>query len=137
MEGVRPEARRGEALGEAAERSLTDGLGADEGHRPRAQVEGGELLVGDLAIDIAQRRVDFRGNAVHLTPTEFDLLRALVLADGAVLTRTQLLNEVWGYRDGSGARTVDSHVRAIRRKTSDDLIRTVHGVGYSLGQVEA
>ncbi|MCU1487825.1 MAG: putative OmpR family two-component response regulator, partial [Actinomycetia bacterium] len=43
-----------------------------------------------------------------------------------------LLAEVWGYRDGSGARTVDSHVRSLRRKLGDGLVRTVHGVGYAL-----
>ena len=43
---------------------------------------------------------------------------------------------MWGYRDGSGARTVDSHVRALRRKLGDDVVRTVHGVGYALGEAE-
>ena len=52
---------------------------------------------------------------------------------GAVRTREQLLADVWGYRDGSGVRTVDSHVRALRRKLGDDVIRTVHGVGYAVG----
>ena len=88
---------------------------------------------GALALDVARRRVVHHGQPVHLTPIEFDLLRALCEANGAVLTRAQLLHRVWGYRDGSGARTVDSHVRSIRRKIDDDVIRTVHGVGYSLG----
>ncbi|MEM9132417.1 MAG: response regulator transcription factor [Actinomycetota bacterium] len=92
---------------------------------------------GALLIDPARRIAEFRGETVHLTATEFDLLRALHDADGTVLSRLQLLDKVWGYRDASARRTVDSHVRAIRRKTSDDLIRTVHGVGYSLGRVEA
>jgi len=69
---------------------------------------------------------------VHLTPTEFDLLSWLATHPGAVCTREQLLAEVWGYRDGSGARTVDSHVRALRRKLGTDVIRTVHGVGYAM-----
>jgi DNA-binding response OmpR family regulator len=67
----------------------------------------------------------------HLTPTEFDLLAFLAKRPGRVFTREQLLGEVWGYRDGSGARTVDSHVRALRRKLGPGLIRTVHGVGYA------
>lgn len=91
------------------------------------------LRVGDVEVDVATRRVRRAGEGVHLTPTEFDLLVCLVHAGGAVLTREQLLNEVWGYRDGSGARTVDSHVRAVRRKLGDGLIRTVHAVGYALG----
>jgi len=90
---------------------------------------------GLLEVDPARRRVLFRGEAVHLTPTEFDLLRVLVRADGAVLSRGQLIDQVWGYDDASAARTVDSHIRSIRRKTADGVIRTVHGVGYSLGDI--
>ncbi len=56
---------------------------------------------------------------------------------GAVRTREQLLADVWGYRDGSGVRTVDSHVRALRRKLGDDVIRTVHGVGYAIDDSRA
>jgi DNA-binding response OmpR family regulator len=50
-----------------------------------------------------------------------------------VFRREQLLADVWGYADGTGPRTVDSHVRALRRKLGEDVVRTVHGVGYSLG----
>ena len=73
------------------------------------------------------------GDVVHLTPTEFDLLVYLAERPGRVFTREQLLAEVWGYHDGSGARTVDSHVRALRRKLGTDIVRTVHGVGYGAG----
>lgn len=85
-----------------------------------------------LEIDPTTRRVTEQGQEIHLTPTEFDLLRALAEAGGAVLSRDQLLAMVWGYRDGSGARTVDSHIRSVRAKISADLIRTVHGVGYAI-----
>ena len=88
--------------------------------------------LGEIELDRAARRVRRAGEPVHLTPTEFDLLACLAARPGTVLTRTQLLSEVWGYRDGSGIRTVDSHVRALRRKLGDELVRTVHGVGYSL-----
>ncbi len=91
------------------------------------------VTVGDVGLDAQRRLVTFRGEPVHLTPTEFDLLWSLATV-GAVRTRQQLLVEVWGYRDGSGARTVDSHVRSLRRKLGDDIIRTVHGVGYSVGR---
>ena len=91
-------------------------------------------LDDDIEIDTEGRRVRQRGEAVHLTPTEFDLLVGFAERPGKVLTRERLLVDVWGYRDGSGARTVDSHVRALRRKLGDGVVRTVHGVGYALGE---
>jgi len=90
-------------------------------------------VVADLEIDRAGRRVRLAGEPVHLTATEFDLLAALADRPSAVLTREQLLAQVWGWDDASGTRTVDSHVRAVRRKLGSGTIRTVHGVGYGLG----
>jgi DNA-binding response OmpR family regulator len=69
---------------------------------------------------------------VHLTPTEFELLVCLAQQPRAVLSREQLLAEVWDWTDASGTRTVDSHVKALRRKIGAERIRTVHGVGYAL-----
>jgi DNA-binding response OmpR family regulator len=92
------------------------------------------LVLGDVQVDRGGRLVQRDGRPVHLTPTEFDLLVCLAAADGDVLTREQLLVDVWGYRDGSGHRTVDSHVRSLRRKLGDDIVRTVHAVGYALGR---
>jgi DNA-binding response OmpR family regulator len=94
------------------------------------------LRLGDIELDLEGRRVQRGGHEVHLTPTEFDLLAFLVKRSGRVFSREQLLGEVWGYRDGSGARTVDSHVRALRRKLGSDTVRTVHGVGYAAGDVQ-
>jgi DNA-binding response OmpR family regulator len=94
-----------------------------------------QLVLGDVELDLAGRRVARGAEPVHLTPTEFDLLAFLARRPGQVFTREQLLNDVWGYRDGSGARTVDSHVRALRRKLGNDVVRTVHGVGYAAGDV--
>ena len=93
---------------------------------------GDAMVVGRVELDPAARKVVVGGEPVHLTPTEFDLLRLLAGRPGAVFTREQLLAEVWGWRDASGTRTVDSHVRGLRRKLGADLIRTVHGVGYAL-----
>jgi DNA-binding response OmpR family regulator len=90
------------------------------------------LVVGPVRIDRDQRRVHRAGAEIHLTPTEFDLLLALASRPRTVLTRERLLAEVWGWQDASGTRTVDSHVKALRRKLGSDLIRTVHGVGYAL-----
>jgi len=89
------------------------------------------LRTGDIEVDVARRRARRDGELVGLTATEFDLLVYLLLSPGVVRTRGEILAEVWGYRDGSGSRTVDSHVRAVRRKVGADVIRTVHGVGYA------
>ena len=93
---------------------------------------GDAVRLGTLEIDPAARLVKLSGETVHLTPTEFDLLALLAVRPGTVFSREQLLAEVWGWRDGSGQRTVDSHVRGLRRKLGADLVRTVHGVGYAL-----
>jgi DNA-binding response OmpR family regulator len=93
---------------------------------------GEATRVGPLELDPSTRRVAVDGEAVHLTPTEFDLLQLLASRPGVVYTRDQLLADVWGWRDGSGHRTVDSHVRGLRRKLGSGLVRTVHGVGYAL-----
>jgi DNA-binding response OmpR family regulator len=90
------------------------------------------ILLGDLEINLAERRVRRAGAEVHLTPTEFELLVHLAGRPRAVLPRERLLAEVWGWADTSGTRTVDSHVKALRRKLGSDVIRTVHGVGYAL-----
>jgi DNA-binding response OmpR family regulator len=93
---------------------------------------GDAVKVGELELDPASRTVTVGGEPVHLTPTEFDLLTLLAARPGVVYTREQLLADVWGWRDGSGQRTVDSHVRGLRRKLGSELVRTVHGVGYAL-----
>jgi len=89
------------------------------------------LRAGGVEVDVSRRRARRDGQLVGLTPTEFDLLVYLLLSPGVVRTRDELLAEVWGYRDGSGPRTVDSHVRAVRRKVGAEVIRTVHGIGYA------
>jgi DNA-binding response OmpR family regulator len=90
------------------------------------------LRFGDLEINQAERRVLRAGVEAHLTPTEFDLLVHLAANPRTVLPRERLLADVWGWADASGTRTVDSHIKGLRRKLGSDLIRTVHGVGYAL-----
>ena len=91
------------------------------------------LSVGPMRIDQSRRRVWLSDDdEAQLTATEFDLVVALAIRPEVVLTREQLLAVVWGYRDGSGLRTVDSHIRALRRKLGNGWIRTVHGVGYAM-----
>jgi len=94
--------------------------------------EGGKIRLGSLVIDPATRQVTSNGAGVHLTPTEFDLLQRLAETPHVVYGRRRLLEEVWGYKVGQGERTVDSHVRGLRRKLGSDVIRTVHGIGYAL-----
>lgn len=97
---------------------------ASDGHVP--------VVVGDVEVNRAQRRVHRAGVEVHLTRSEFDLLAYLAAHPLAVCTREQLLAELWGWGAAGGTRTVDSHVKTLRRKLGTDLIRTVHGVGYAL-----
>ncbi len=89
------------------------------------------IVAGGLEIDAAARRRRRDGHTVHLTPTEFDLLVHLARSPGVVFSRDRLLSEVWGYADGSGPRTVDTHVAGLRRKVGADRVRTAHGVGYA------
>ena len=93
------------------------------------------LRLGPLDIDPAGRRVHVAGAPVHLTPTEFDLLACLAARPGTVLSRDELMAEVWDWPDATGTRTVDSHVRSLRAKIGADLVRTVHGVGYALADL--
>jgi DNA-binding response OmpR family regulator len=125
---MRELAARVHALLRRADRNAVNGHGgADTGVEAEASI-----VVGDLEINRSERRVRRAGVEAHLTPTEFDLLVHLARRPRAVLPRERLLAEVWGWADASGTRTVDSHVKALRRKLGADLIRTVHGVGYSL-----
>jgi len=99
----------------------------------RTAPTGGEpIRLGALVVDPAPRTVTLDGRNVHLTATEFDLLHRLAQTPHVVYARRRLLAEVWGYREGAGERTVDSHVRAIRKKLGPSLIRTAHGIGYAL-----
>jgi len=95
------------------------------------------VRIADVEIDPVTRRVHRAGAAVHLTTIEFDLLHRMASRTGTVFTREQLLFDVWGYRDSSGARTVDSHVAALRRKLGSGILRTVHGVGYAVEPEDA
>jgi DNA-binding response OmpR family regulator len=102
----------------------------------RAQELAGErppvLQVAGLEIDRGTRRVAVAGQDVHLTPLEFDLLETLAAEPGRVRSREELMQEVWGWADARGTRTLDSHVKSLRAKIGAERVRTVHGVGYAL-----
>ena len=95
--------------------------------------EGGPITAGALVIDEATYSVRLRGRILDLTYKEFELLKYLAQHPGRVFTRSQLLQEVWGYDYFGGTRTVDVHVRRLRAKLGTDyevLIGTVRNVGY-------
>jgi DNA-binding response OmpR family regulator len=95
--------------------------------------EGDELRHGDLVINSGRREVLVGDEEIQLAPKEFDLLWELLDHRGIVLTRDQLLERVWGYTFAGDTRTVDVHVRQIRRKLGDaSPIVTVWGVGYKV-----
>jgi DNA-binding response OmpR family regulator len=91
----------------------------------------------DLLIDFAARTVRRDGETLSLRPKEFDLLAALVRHKGRVVSRDELLREVWGYAGGTESRTVETHLAALRQRLGDDLhsaryVVTVRRAGYRL-----
>jgi DNA-binding response OmpR family regulator len=103
--------------------------------RVAAEPVAAVLVVGPIELDPVGHRAARDGVPVHLTATELELAVFLAAHPGIVYRREQLLAAVWRYADGAGERTVDSHVRSLRRKLGAGFVRTVHGIGYSLGEV--
>ncbi len=103
--------------------------------RRKGEEEGGAVIeLGRLRLDSEAHRVTVRDAEVPLTATEFRLLKVLMEREGRVQTRSRLLADVWGYAEDVDSRTVDTHVRRLRRKLGSeaDRIETVIGVGYRL-----
>jgi len=104
--------------------------------RSRPALDGDTLQYEDLTMDLIAHRVRRNGRDIHLGPTEFRLLRHLMEHQGRVFTREQLLDVVWGPDVYVEPRTVDVHIRRLRKAINDgadyDLIRTVRSAGYSL-----
>jgi DNA-binding response OmpR family regulator len=99
----------------------------------RREAQTKQIKHGDLEIDVGRREVLVSGEEVQLAPKEFDLLWELLDHRGLVLTRDQLLERVWGYTFAGDTRTVDVHVRQLRRKLGEaSPIVTVWGVGYKV-----
>jgi two-component system alkaline phosphatase synthesis response regulator PhoP len=100
-----------------------------------AGADGDVLTIGALTIDVPRHEVREGGRLLDLTLKEFDLLLTLVKNRGLVLTREQLLDKVWGYDYLGETRTVDVHIRYLRRKlggAEDRYIATVRGLGYKV-----
>jgi|SRR6185369_2496343 len=98
------------------------------------ETEAELLTVGGIELDLAAHQLRVKGKEMPLTATEFRLLRLLMERGGRVQTRGQLLSDVWGYAEDIDSRTVDTHIRRLRRKLGSeaDRIETVIGVGYRL-----
>ncbi|MBI4410084.1 MAG: response regulator transcription factor [Gemmatimonadetes bacterium] len=91
-----------------------------------AAAGGGLERFGQVEVDAARRTVSLRGQPVRLTPRAFDLLLALLRRRGAMASRRELLQEVWGHRGFVRSRTVDTHMAELRRKLEDDPSRPRH-----------
>jgi len=105
-----------------------------------AETSSKVLSFKDVALDPERMTVTRAGSRVDLTKTEYDLLRAILAAGGKVMTRQELMNEVWGESYFGGSNAIDVHIRSLRSKLDDDpknprYIATVRGAGYRLADV--
>jgi two-component system, OmpR family, KDP operon response regulator KdpE len=145
LSAVGDEREKVRALDAGADDYITKPFGTDEllarlraVMRRSAEAGGSPLVqIGELEIDIADRRVTRAGEVVHLTPIEFDLLRVLAQHRGRLVTHRQLLREVWGPEYGEETHYLRVHVAHIRAKLERDPSRpqyviTEPGVGYRL-----
>ena len=109
--------------------------------RTQTEPEDGVLRYADLEMDLVAHRAYRAGKAIHLGPTEFRLLRHFLQNPRRVFSREQLLDRVWGHDAELELRTVDVHIRRLRRALNanggSDLLRTVRSVGYALDSAEA
>ena len=99
------------------------------------------IRVGDLEVDLEGHRVSRAGQAIKLTPLEFSILAILAQRPGQTFTRAQLLDRLHGVAYGGIDRSIDAHIKNLRRKLGDDpvephFIRTVYGVGYQFSDEE-
>jgi len=108
--------------------------------RTQKEPEDGLLRYANLEMDLVAHRAYRAGKAVHLGPTEFRLLRHFLQNPRRVFSREQLLDRVWGHDAELELRTVDVHIRRLRRALNadggSDLLRTVRSVGYALDSAE-
>ena len=95
------------------------------------------LEVGSLLLDDGKREFSRDGELINLTPSEYELIKVLLQNPGFVITRDELVEKALGYQSYTAGRTLDSHIKNLRRKIdkadeSDSVIQTVHGIGYRL-----
>lgn len=92
-----------------------------------------ELIIGPFHIDDRRKEISFNNKNLELSPTEYDLLRFLVINNGCVLSKSTILDKVWGYDFGGAENIVEVYIRSLREKLDDRerlLIRTIRGAGY-------
>lgn len=106
------------------------------GRRPHVQAEVTKLRVHDLELDLIRRRVERKGQVINLQPKEFKLLEFLMRNESRVVTRTMLLERVWGFNFDPKTSVVDTHISRLRSKIDKPfdvpLLHTVRNTGYSL-----
>ncbi|MBK6357873.1 MAG: response regulator transcription factor [Betaproteobacteria bacterium] len=90
------------------------------------------LTHGELAVDLAAHRVTLAGQEIELSSREYSLLQMLLENAGRVLTRTQLEQSVYGWRDEPDSNALEVHIHHLRKKLGGELIRTLRGVGYTI-----
>jgi DNA-binding response OmpR family regulator len=115
------------------EARIRTAIGKLEAKRIEADPTSGEIKSGEVVIDEKSYTAKIRGTALDLTYKEFELLKYLAQHPGRVFTRSQLLQEIWGYDYFGGTRTVDVHIRRLRSKLGAEfeaIIGTVRNVGY-------
>lgn len=100
----------------------------------RGGAESAVLHCGDLTLDRSRHEVIHNGQAIDLTPTEFEILAAMMAAPGKVFTRMELLERAQGVGYEGYERTIDAHVKNLRAKVGAPRIQTVYGVGYRLSR---
>ncbi len=90
---------------------------------------------GNLEINFKKYYASKKGKSLKLSPREYELLRCFITRQGEIISRDELLNQIWGYDSFPNTRTVDAHIAKLRRKIEDNpeepkLIITIHGIGY-------
>lgn len=91
-----------------------------------------QISHGALQLDPIARQVTQRGEVIEVSAREFDLLQTLLENAGRVMTRTQLENALYGWRDEPDSNAVEVHIHHLRRKFGNDLIKTLRGIGYTI-----
>lgn len=105
--------------------------------RRRSGLPVNQLQLGGLVLDLANSSVSWKGQPVELQRREFMLLKRLIENPQQVFSRSQLEESLYGWGDGVESNAIDVHVHHLRKKIAPGVIRTIRGVGYRIGQLEA